>query len=122
MLANQHARVAKLADARDLKSRVPKGTYRFDSDPGHQVTQPRRPVDCRFEPFVVCWGWEPKHDRSRFGPEPYWRRNTGSKFGILSDSSNQHILKDIFRSYGPERRMELVSNPSFSMRPGKSAK
>ena len=37
MLANQCARVAKLADARDLKSRVPKGTYRFDSGPGHQV-------------------------------------------------------------------------------------
>src|SRR5437588_12411211 len=32
------ARVAKLADARDLKSRVPKGTYRFDSGPGHQET------------------------------------------------------------------------------------
>src|SRR5207249_5385593 len=31
------ARVAKLADARDLKSRVPKGTYRFDSGPGHQI-------------------------------------------------------------------------------------
>ena len=31
------ARVAKLADARDLKSRVPKGTYRFDSDPGHHL-------------------------------------------------------------------------------------
>jgi hypothetical protein len=30
------ARVAKLADARDLKSRVSKETYRFDSDPGHQ--------------------------------------------------------------------------------------
>ena len=37
MLANQCARVAKLADARDLKSRVPKGTYRFDSGPGHQA-------------------------------------------------------------------------------------
>ena len=36
MLANQYARVAKLADARDLKSRVPKATYRFDSGPGHQ--------------------------------------------------------------------------------------
>jgi hypothetical protein len=36
VLANQYARVAKLADARDLKSRVPKGTYRFDSGPGHQ--------------------------------------------------------------------------------------
>ena len=34
---DQFARVAKLADARDLKSRVPKGTYRFDSGPGHQV-------------------------------------------------------------------------------------
>ena len=32
------ARVAKLADARDLKSRVPKGTYRFDSGPGHHLT------------------------------------------------------------------------------------
>ena len=32
-----NARVAKLADARDLKSRVLKGTYRFDSDPGHQL-------------------------------------------------------------------------------------
>ena len=30
------ARVAKLADARDLKSRVLKRTYRFNSDPGHQ--------------------------------------------------------------------------------------
>jgi len=27
---------AKPADARELKSRVPSGTYRFDSDPGHQ--------------------------------------------------------------------------------------
>ncbi len=32
------ARVAKLADARDLKSRVPKGTYRFNSGPGHHLT------------------------------------------------------------------------------------
>ena len=32
------ARVAKLADARDLKSRVPKGTYRFNSGPGHQTS------------------------------------------------------------------------------------
>src|SRR5437879_10007570 len=31
----QHARVAKLADARDLKSRAPKRAYRFDSGPGH---------------------------------------------------------------------------------------
>ena len=31
----QMARVAKLADARDLKSRVSKETYRFDSGPGH---------------------------------------------------------------------------------------
>ena len=29
------ARVAKLADARDLKSRVSKETYRFNSGPGH---------------------------------------------------------------------------------------
>ena len=28
--------MAKLADARDLKSRAPKRAYRFDSDPGHQ--------------------------------------------------------------------------------------
>src|SRR5947207_2158785 len=34
-ILSTHARVAKLADARDLKSRVPKGTYRFDSGPGH---------------------------------------------------------------------------------------
>jgi hypothetical protein len=33
--------VAKLADARDLKSRVPKGTYRFNSGPGHQLQIPR---------------------------------------------------------------------------------
>src|SRR5437868_12779350 len=30
-----HARVAKLADARDLKSRAPKGACRFNSGPGH---------------------------------------------------------------------------------------
>ena len=36
MLAFHHARVAKLADARDLKSRDSKESYRFDSDPGHQ--------------------------------------------------------------------------------------
>src|SRR6476660_1966469 len=35
---DQLARVAKLADARDLKSRVLKGTYRFDSGPGHHAT------------------------------------------------------------------------------------
>src|SRR5437763_15549492 len=35
---NISARVAKLADARDLKSRVPKGTYRFNSGPGHQAS------------------------------------------------------------------------------------
>ena len=33
------ARVAKLADARDLKSRGAKAPYRFDSDPGHQSPQ-----------------------------------------------------------------------------------
>ena len=33
------ARVAKLADARDLKSRVPNRTYRFDSGPGHHKIQ-----------------------------------------------------------------------------------
>ena len=32
----RNARVAKLADARDLKSRVPHGTCGFDSRPGHQ--------------------------------------------------------------------------------------
>ena len=32
------ARVAKLADARDLKSRVSKETYRFNSGPGHHLT------------------------------------------------------------------------------------
>ena len=34
--ASLPARVAKLADARDLKSRVSKETYRFNSGPGHQ--------------------------------------------------------------------------------------
>jgi hypothetical protein len=44
------ARVAKLADARDLKSRVPKGTYRFDSGPGHHSSDPSlraRDFGCR---------------------------------------------------------------------------
>jgi hypothetical protein len=36
-LLKASARVAKLADARDLKSRVPKGTYRFNSGPGHHI-------------------------------------------------------------------------------------
>jgi hypothetical protein len=40
------ARVAKLADARDLKSRVPKGTCRFNSGPGHHV--------CRFPNARSC--------------------------------------------------------------------
>jgi hypothetical protein len=30
-----NAWVAELVDAKDLKSFVPKGTYRFDSGPGH---------------------------------------------------------------------------------------
>src|SRR6185437_5568959 len=30
-----HARVAKLVDARDLKSRAPQGACRFESGPGH---------------------------------------------------------------------------------------
>ena len=37
MLSFQYARVAKLADARDLKSRDSKESYRFDSDPGHHA-------------------------------------------------------------------------------------
>jgi hypothetical protein len=42
------ARVAKLADARDLKSRVSKETYRFNSGPGHQEFNgtKRRPAVC----------------------------------------------------------------------------
>jgi hypothetical protein len=39
LLKANPARVAKLADARDLKSRVPKGTYRFDSGPGHHLNR-----------------------------------------------------------------------------------
>ncbi len=34
-MSHRVARVAKLADARDLKSRVSKETYRFKSGPGH---------------------------------------------------------------------------------------
>ena len=34
------ARMAKLADARDLKSRVLNRTYRFNSGPGHHELQP----------------------------------------------------------------------------------
>src|SRR6266481_8990473 len=37
-LLHCEARVAKLADARDLKSRDSKESYRFDSDPGHHPT------------------------------------------------------------------------------------
>ena len=37
-----NARVAKLADARDLKSRVLNRTYRFNSGPGHQT----KPFTC----------------------------------------------------------------------------
>ena len=37
MNQSQVARMAKLADARDLKSRVPNRTYRFDSGSGHHV-------------------------------------------------------------------------------------
>jgi hypothetical protein len=39
MQCNQHARVAKLADARDLKSRAPKGACRFNSGPGHHFRE-----------------------------------------------------------------------------------
>jgi hypothetical protein len=39
MLLLLPARVAKLADARDLKSRVSKETYRFDSGPGHHASR-----------------------------------------------------------------------------------
>src|SRR5271169_2827115 len=38
------ARVAKLADARDLKSRVLNGTCRFNSGPGHQQPDPSTPA------------------------------------------------------------------------------
>src|SRR5215472_14119539 len=38
LLKAKPARVAKLADARDLKSRAPKGAYRFNSGPGHHLT------------------------------------------------------------------------------------
>ena len=47
--AEEAARVAKLADARDLKSRAPKGAWRFDSAPGHQhsVTPTHEPAVSR---------------------------------------------------------------------------
>src|SRR5438309_5756034 len=40
--SDQPARVAKLADARDLKSRVLNRTYRFNSGPGHQTEPAQR--------------------------------------------------------------------------------
>jgi hypothetical protein len=43
-LLHCEARVAKLADARDLKSRDSKESYRFDSDPGHQISQADTPM------------------------------------------------------------------------------
>src|SRR5689334_23215373 len=43
-LLHCEARVAKLADARDLKSRVSKETYRFNSGPGHQNSPADTPM------------------------------------------------------------------------------
>jgi hypothetical protein len=45
------ARVAKLADARDLKSRVLNRTYRFNSGPGHQVNSS---LIMHFSPSLQC--------------------------------------------------------------------
>ena len=57
------ARVAKLADARDLKSRDSKESYRFDSDPGHQITNvyagqtTLRPLGLGAEPSISALLW-----------------------------------------------------------------
>ena len=50
------ARVAKLADARDLKSRVSKETYRFNSGPGHHLTLTAAAilVQPRLHGFAYC--------------------------------------------------------------------
>src|SRR6266700_645947 len=70
------ARVAKLADARDLKSRVPKGTYRFNSGPGHQAPS-LRSLDCAMESFAAsAQGWV------RAKP-----RKSGSTFLFTSDGA-----------------------------------
>ena len=47
--------MAKLADARDLKSRAPKGAWRFDSAPGHQRSWLRSFAQA--QPFTYrIWG------------------------------------------------------------------
>src|SRR5438046_9894222 len=51
------ARVAKLADARDLKSRVPKGTYRFNSGPGHHALSLTFPTNQRLETLAAQIVW-----------------------------------------------------------------
>src|ERR1700756_5377388 len=48
------ARVAKLADARDLKSRVLNRTYRFNSGPGHHLNLAHLlPGSLLFDPPVI---------------------------------------------------------------------
>jgi hypothetical protein len=49
------ARVAKLADARDLKSRVSKETYRFNSGPGHHSGSTQQSLQFGFATYVRCF-------------------------------------------------------------------
>ena len=62
-----NARVAKLADARDLKSRVSKETYRFNSGPGHQTIAPSTTIPRRnvMSPSLVMYlGKGTQHPRA----------------------------------------------------------
>ena len=71
------ARVAKLADARDLKSRVPKGTCRFNSGPGHH---PHRDSACSlFRDFSS----QPDGNKSSFRVQNARRHRRGSPDVVL---------------------------------------
>ena len=74
-----NARVAKLADARDLKSRVSKETYRFNSGPGHHLA-------------LICTSEDPSFTDLRVG-NAHLIRNVGGRAGddaiqslVISDS------------------------------------
>jgi hypothetical protein len=93
------ARVAKLADARDLKSRVPNGTCGFDSRPGHQINsilfislaiQPASQSGCRIDPFRASWC--PTGAQIRPQPEPrFSSRVRGYRLPLVGTNSTYSI-------------------------------